>query len=71
MYNASRYNYFYSRTGSTSRKNIGGGLIGEVSVHLHQLLITITLIQMFQILEMVVLAKFISLGLGWNLWLYR
>ncbi len=32
MYNASRFNYFYSRTGSTSRKNIGGGLIGEVSV---------------------------------------
>jgi|GEM_PF-6910412 len=30
-YNASRYNYFYSRTGSTLRKNIGGGLIGDIS----------------------------------------
>jgi len=31
-YNASRYNYFYSRTGSTSRKNVGGGLIGSLSL---------------------------------------
>jgi len=30
-YNASRYNYFYSRTGSTLRKNVGGGLIGAIS----------------------------------------
>jgi len=30
-YNASRYNYFYSRTGSTLRKNVGGGLIGDIS----------------------------------------
>ena len=30
-YNASRYNYFYSRTGSTLRTNCGGGLIGDVS----------------------------------------
>mgnify|MGYP000921123237 CR=1 FL=1 len=30
-YNASRYNYFYSRTGSTLRKNVGGGLLGEIS----------------------------------------
>lgn len=30
-YNASRYNYFYSRTGSTSRKNVGGGLLGAIS----------------------------------------
>lgn len=31
-YNASRYNYFYSRTGSTSRKNVGGGLLGSLSL---------------------------------------
>lgn len=30
-YNSSRYNYFYSRTGSTLRKNVGGGLLGEIS----------------------------------------
>ncbi|HRN70320.1 MAG TPA: hypothetical protein PLS49_03975 [Candidatus Woesebacteria bacterium] len=30
-YNASRYNYFYSRTGSVNRKNVGGGLLGEIS----------------------------------------
>jgi len=30
-YNASRYNYFYSRTGSTLRKNVGGGLIGAIA----------------------------------------
>jgi hypothetical protein len=30
-FNASRYNYFYSRTGSTSRKNVGGGLLGAIS----------------------------------------
>lgn len=30
-YNASRYNYFYSRTGTTTRKNVGGGLIGIIS----------------------------------------
>lgn len=30
-YNASRYNYFYSRTGSINRKNVGGGLLGEIS----------------------------------------
>ncbi len=31
-FNASRYNYFYSRTGSTIRTNCGGGLIGDLSV---------------------------------------
>jgi len=31
-YNASRYNYFYSRTGSVNRKNVGGGLIGSLSL---------------------------------------
>ena len=30
-YNASRHNYFYSRTGSVNRKNVGGGLLGAIS----------------------------------------
>ncbi|MCC7050887.1 MAG: hypothetical protein IT239_03810 [Bacteroidia bacterium] len=29
--NISRNNYFYSRVGYTTRKNVGGGLIGEIS----------------------------------------
>ncbi len=30
-YNGSLYNYFFSRTGTTTRKNVGGGLIGVIS----------------------------------------